>query len=101
MPRRPPPGPPGPPGPPRPPGGGAGGAAFSSVPPSGMAVWMKIESPHTTGDAVPRPGIFTFHLTFLSSDHVVGGSALGENPLASGPRHAGQFDSAADVGFVV
>jgi hypothetical protein len=63
-----------------------------------MAVLMKIESPQTIGVDVPRPGSLTFQRTLRSSPHVVGGSADGAAPLASGPRHCGQFDS---LGVVV
>jgi hypothetical protein len=51
---------------------------------------MNNRSPHTTGDAEPRPGTSTFHLTFFDSLHSSGGDADRETPLASGPRHCGQ-----------
>jgi hypothetical protein len=54
---------------------------------------MKMRSPHTIGVAEPRPGSFTFHFTLLVSLHVVGGFADGATPVASGPRHCGQFGS--------
>jgi hypothetical protein len=43
------------------------------------------------GDALPRPGIAAFHLTFVSGLHVTGGVAPGATPVISGPRHWGQF----------
>jgi hypothetical protein len=46
-----------------------------------------MRSPHTIGDALPRPGTATFHLMFLEVDHSVGGFPWGATPLASGPRH--------------
>src|SRR5438128_2400283 len=48
------------------------------------------------GVAEPPPGILTFHLTLLVSLHVTGGLASGATPLASGPRHWGQFASAPE-----
>ena len=62
--------------------------------PLGTAVSRKIRSPQTTGDAEPRPGISTFHLTFFVSLHSIGGSAVFDTPLAYGPRHCGQYLSA-------
>src|SRR4029079_14684464 len=58
-----------------------------------MAVRMKMRSPQTIGDALPRPGMATFHLTFFVVDHSVGGFPLGATPVASGPRHWGQLSS--------
>ena len=52
-------------------------------------------SPHTTGDADPRPGISTFHRMFLVSLHSMGGLARLETPLAWVPRHCGQNRSPA------
>src|SRR5262245_17384152 len=52
---------------------------------------MKTLLSQMTGVAEPLPGIFTFHLTWLVSLQVVGGLAKGATPLASGPRHCGQF----------
>lgn len=57
------------------------------------AVRMKMRSPQTIGEALPRPGIATFHLTFFVVDHSVGGFPLGATPVASGPRHWGQLSS--------
>ena len=66
----------------------AGGSTFLPV---AMAVWMKIWFSQTMGVDMPRPGIFTFHFTFSVSLQVVGGLPCGATPLASGPRHCGQF----------
>jgi hypothetical protein len=67
--------------------------AASAGLPTGIAVWMKMESPQMIGVDVPRPGILTFHRTFFPSAQVVGGSAVGATPLASGPRHCAQLAS--------
>src|SRR5687768_15297326 len=75
----------------------AGAACFAL----GMAVCTKIESPQMIGVDVPRPGSLTFQRTFLPSPQVSGGSAVGAAPLASGPRHCGQFESVAGVVVVV
>src|SRR5262245_2477332 len=63
--------------------------ACDAVPstPCGTAESRKIRSPHTTGDADPRPGISTFHRMFFVSLHSVGGLAVFETPVAYGPRH--------------
>src|SRR5260370_21461293 len=55
------------------------------------AVTTKTRSPKTIGDALPRPDRGAFHLTFVFSSQVTGGSPLGAVPLASGPRHWCQF----------
>src|SRR5262249_25808138 len=49
-----------------------------------------MRSPHTIGDALPRPGISTFHLTFFVSLQWSGGLAVDETPVAWGPRHCAQ-----------
>src|SRR5688572_19129586 len=52
----------------------------------------------TTGDDDPRPGISTFHLMFLVSLHSIGGFAVRDTPVMSGPRHCAQcFGSATDA----
>ena len=45
----------------------------------------------TTGDDEPRPGISTFHLMFFVSLHSIGGFAVRDTPVMSGPRHCAQF----------
>src|SRR5690242_3869360 len=57
---------------------------------------MKTRLSQTTGVAEPLPGIRTFHFTFFVSVHSTGGFARGATPLASGPRHWGQYCSAED-----
>src|SRR5262245_39650969 len=52
-----------------------------------------MRSPQTIGDALPRPGIATFHFTFFVVDHSVGGFPFGATPVASGPRHWCQLSS--------
>ena len=59
--------------------------------PTGIAVSTKIRSFQTTGDDDPRPGIWTFHLTFFVSLHSIGGLAVRDTPVMSGPRHCAQF----------
>ena len=44
-------------------------------------------------------GYSTFHLMFLSAAHSMGGSPAGATPLASGPRHCGQFSLPSATGF--
>src|SRR5579872_6113952 len=56
---------------------------------------MKIRSSQMIGVAVPLPGTFTFHFTWLVSLQVVGGLASGRAPVAKGPRHCGQFCAAS------
>src|SRR5829696_3219329 len=51
------------------------------------AVRIKMRSLQTIGDALPRPGMATFHLMFFLVDHSVGGFPLGATPFACGPRH--------------
>jgi hypothetical protein len=58
-----------------------------------MADVTNTLSPQMTGVDVPLPGSATFHFTFDDSLHVVGGLASGATPLASGPRHCGQFSA--------
>src|SRR5580658_3216514 len=69
-------------------------AAASALLPVGMAVSMKTMFSQTIGEAEPSPGSFTFHLMLLVSLQVVGGLASGATPVASGPRHCGQFSFA-------
>src|SRR4051812_6493425 len=57
---------------------------------------MKTWSPQMIGVAAPLPGIRTFHFTLLVSLQVEGGFPEGAVPVASGPRHCGQFWSAED-----
>src|SRR5262245_1026338 len=57
------------------------------VRPAGIAVSTNTLSPHTTGEADPRPGISVFQRTFFVSLHSIGGSAVRETPVAYGPRH--------------
>jgi hypothetical protein len=52
---------------------------------------MKILSPHTIGDDDPRPGISIFHRMFFVSLHSIGGFAVRDTPVMSGPRHCPQF----------
>jgi hypothetical protein len=59
--------------------------------PTGIAVKRKMRSFQTTGDDDPRPGISTFHLMFLVSLHSIGGFAVRDTPVMSGPRHCAQF----------
>src|SRR4051794_1010165 len=56
-----------------------------------MAEIKKIWLPHTMGVAVLSPSILTFHLMLALSSQLLGGSPKGATPLASGPRHCGQF----------
>jgi hypothetical protein len=63
--------------------------------PEGTAVRRYMRSFQTTGEELPLLGTFTFHLTFFVSLHEAGGSAVADAPVASGPRHAGQYSSAA------
>src|SRR5580765_1504451 len=49
------------------------------------------------GVAKPLPGIFTFQRMLLVSLQTVGGLAVGETPVAKGPRQAGQFSSEGDA----
>ena len=56
----------------------------------GTAVSTKTRSPQTTGDADPRPGISTFQRMFFVSLHSRGGLAVGDTPVANGPRHCAQ-----------
>src|SRR5262245_15247214 len=56
-----------------------------------IAVIRKMRSPQMTGDALPRPGTSTFHLTFLVSLHSDGGLPSGATPVPSGPRNWCQF----------
>src|SRR5439155_23323699 len=63
------------------------------VTPIGTADTRKRRSPHTIGEADPRPGTSTFHRTFFVSLHSSGGLALRDTPLAYGPRHCAQFFS--------
>src|SRR5262245_52858623 len=49
-----------------------------------------MRSPHTIGEALPRPGISTFQVTFFVSLHSSGGLAVDETPVACGPRHCAQ-----------
>ena len=58
--------------------------------PAGIAERINIWSSHTMGDAEPWPGSSTFQRTFFVSLHSVGGSAVGDTPVANGPRHWGQ-----------
>jgi hypothetical protein len=59
------------------------------------AVSRNSRSAQTTGDADPRQGISTFQRTFFVSLHSSEGVAVGETPVASGPRHCGQKRSAS------
>src|SRR5690349_24403534 len=43
------------------------------------------------GEDEPRPGISTFHLMFFVSLHSIGGFAVRDTPVMSGPRHCAQF----------
>src|SRR5947209_220524 len=56
-----------------------------------IAVSTNTRSPHTTGEALPRPGSRAFHLMLVVASHFVGGSAVGADPFASGPRQWCQF----------
>ena len=66
-------------------------AAASPATPTGIAVSTKMRSFQTTGDDDPRPGISTFHLMFFVSLHSIGGFAVRDTPVMSGPRHCAQF----------
>src|SRR5687768_9157169 len=50
----------------------------------------------TMGEPVPLPGSFVFQRTFSVWLHFVGGVAVGETPVPSGPRHCAQ--SPGEVG---
>ena len=63
--------------------------------PTGIAVSRKMRSFQTTGDDEPRPGISTFHLMFFVSLHSIGGFAVRDTPVMSGPRHCAQFFGSA------
>ena len=52
-----------------------------------IAVTTKTWSPQTIGVALPWPGSSAFHLMLVFASQVIGGSAFGAVPLASGPRH--------------
>src|SRR5947207_16011488 len=56
-----------------------------------IAVSTNTRSPHTIGLALPRPGSRAFHLMWVVASHFVGGSAVGADPFASGPRQWCQF----------
>src|SRR5437868_5867881 len=63
--------------------------------PTGTAVMRYTRSPHTTGEAEPRPGTSIFQRTFFVSLHSIGGCAVFETPVANGPRHCPQNRSDA------
>jgi hypothetical protein len=52
---------------------------------------MKILFCQITGDDDPRPGIATFHLTFLVRLHSVGGDPSAAAPFPVGPRQCVQL----------
>ena len=51
-----------------------------------MAVRIKTLLPQMMGEALPYPSMGIFHWIFLSSLQFVGGLAVEEAPVASGPR---------------
>jgi hypothetical protein len=53
-----------------------------------------------TGDPDPRPGIATFHFTFLVSLHSIGGCADGAVPLPVGPRQWAQLSAIVIAGAI-
>src|SRR5439155_25984454 len=65
--------------------------------PIGIAVRMNTRSPQMIGVESPSPGTFTFHLIWLVSLQLSGGSARDATPLANGPRHCGQKSLPSDV----
>src|SRR4029079_11253347 len=75
-----------------------GACTSAPVAAAGTAVSKNTRSPQTIGDADPRPGISVFHRTFFVSLHSTGGSAVFDTPVAWGPRHWGQYFSAAVSG---
>ena len=50
-------------------------------------------SPHTIGEAQPRPGISTFQATFSVADHFAERNSPDPIPRAPGPRNWGQLDA--------
>jgi hypothetical protein len=57
----------------------------------GTALVRITRSSHTTGVLLPTPGTSIFQRTFFVSLHSTGGFASGASPVASGPRHCGQY----------
>src|SRR2546426_5748301 len=68
----------------------------SAFAPTRTVVATKIRSPHTIGDAWPRPGMGVCQRIFspVSTFHVVGAGSS-DTPLACGPRNCGQHESEA------
>src|SRR5947208_2618244 len=65
------------------------------------AVMTKTRSPHTIGEALLLPGKSTFHLMFVFASQVIGGSAVGETPVASGPRQWAQLSAGSAKALAV